>query len=127
DRQDSLAEWYHPEVRPAVWQIGVTKDNEILSSAQQPELLVETLQEAINAWNNHINENPGTFGIIAILDNDTYKENLTGTSKVVLPVGSQLAFIAANWPHEDVTDLPGVNNRKTGKIILAQLSTFIHG
>ena len=61
DRQDSLAEWYHPEERPAVWQMGVTKDNEILSTAQQPELLVETLQEAIDAWNTHINENPGNF------------------------------------------------------------------
>lgn len=127
DRQDSLTEWYRPDERPAVWQIGVTKDNEIISSAQQPELLVETLQEAINAWNIHINENPGTFGIIAILDNDTYNENLTASSKVVLPVGSQLALVAANWPQVDVPDLPGVKKRNIGQIVPAELRPHIQG
>ncbi len=127
DRQDSLEEWYQHENRPAVWQLGVTKDNEILSTAQQPELLVETLQEAIDAWNMHINENPGTFGIISILDNDTYKENLTGSSKVVLPVGSRLAIVAADWPQEDVPDLPGVKERSTGQIIPAELRPYIQG
>src|SRR5690554_454884 len=127
NRQDSVEEWYHPEDRLAVWQIGVTKDNVIISSAQQPGLLVETIQEAINAWNIHINENPGTFGIIAILDNDTYKENLTGSSKVVLPVGSRLAIVAADWPQVDVPDLSGVKERITGQFIPAELHPHIRG
>jgi len=127
DRQESLEEWYNPEDRPVVWQIGVTKDNEILSSAQQPELLVENLQDAIDAWNTHINENPGTFGMITILDNDTYKENLTGSSKVILPVGSQLAIVAADWPQEDVSGLPGVKQRITGQIIASELRPYIQG
>ncbi len=88
---------------------------------------METIQEAINAWNIHINENPGTFGIIAILDNDTYKENLTGSSKVVLPVGSRLAIVAADWPQVDVPDLSGVKERITGQFIPAELHPHIRG
>ena len=61
------------------------------------------------------------------MDNDTYKENLTGSSKVVLPVGSQLAIIAADWPQEDVADLPGVKERITGQIIPAELRPYIQG
>jgi hypothetical protein len=127
DRHDSVEQCYNPEERPVTWQIGITKDTNILAEAQQPELLVETLQEAIAAWNTHISANPGTFGVITILDNDTYKENLTSQFIIEMPVGSKLAITAADWPQVDVPDQPGVKQRITGQFVPADLRPHILG
>jgi hypothetical protein len=127
DRQNSTDQWYDPKERPVAWQIGVTKDADILAEAQQPELLVETLQEAIAAWNIHISANPGTFGMITILDNDTYKENLTSQFVIEMPVGSKLAIAAADWPQVDVRNQPGVKQRITGQFVPTDLRPHILG
>lgn len=127
DRQDSVEQWYNPEERPVAWQIGITKDPDILAEAQQPELLVETLQEAIAAWNIHISANPETFGVITILDNDTYKENLTSQFIIEMPVGSKLAITAAEWPQVDVPNLEGVKQRIVGQFVPTDLRPHILG
>ena len=127
DRQESVDQWYNPDERPVTWQIGVTKDPIIHAEAQQPELLVETLQEAIAEWNIHINNNPGTFGVIAIMDSDTYEENLTNLNKIEIPKGSKLAIVAADWPQVDVPDMPGVKERKPGYFLPTGLSPHIIG
>lgn len=127
DRQESVDQWYNPDERPVTWQIGVTKDPIIHAEAQQPELLVEMVQEAIAEWNIHINDNPGTFGVIAIMDSDTYEENLTNLNKIEIPNGSKLAIIAADWPQVDVPDLPGVKERKPGYFLPSGLRPHIMG
>lgn len=127
DRQESVDRWYNPEERPVAWQIGVTKDPNILAEAQQPELMVKTIQEAITKWNIHINENPGTFGMICMLDNDTYEENLTNLSKIEIPSGSKLALVAADWPQIDVPGFPGVKERKVGQFFPTELRSHILG
>lgn len=127
NRQESVDLWYNPEERPVAWQLGVTKDPDILAEAQQPELLVETLQEAILKWNIHISVNPGTFGVITILDNDTYEENLTNLSKIELPAASKLALVAADWPQDDVPGFPGVKVRKTGNFVPTDLRPHVLG
>jgi hypothetical protein len=40
---------------------------------------------------------PGTDGVITILDNATYVEDLVGANKVVVPPGSRLLIVAADW------------------------------
>jgi len=127
DRQESVDQWYNPDERPVTWQIGVTKDPTIHAEAQQPELLVETLQEAIAEWNIHINNNPGTFGVIAIMDSDTYEENLTNQNKIEIPKGSKLAIVAADWPQVDVPDMPGVKERNPGYFLPTGLRPHIIG
>jgi hypothetical protein len=127
DRKDSVDLWYDPEDRPVAWQMGVTKDPEILAEAQEPELLVGTLQEAIAAWHVHIGENPGTFGMIAILDSDTYKENLTGSSVIEIPEGSKLAIVAADWPQLEIPGLPGVKKRTIGQVVPSERRPHLRG
>ena len=48
----------------------------------------------MQAWNA---QPAGTDGIIAILDSRTYTENLSGTNQIVLPEGSRLLLLAADW------------------------------
>ena len=127
DRRDSVDRWYDSEERIVSWQMGVTKDPAIYAEAQQPELLVETLQEAIAEWKIHFNENPGTFGVIAIMDSDTYKENLTGINMIEIPEGSKLAIVAADWPQVDVPDFPGVKERNPGHFVPTGLRPHIFG
>ncbi|MEZ5082196.1 MAG: hypothetical protein R2750_01895 [Bacteroidales bacterium] len=127
DRQESVDQWYNPEERTVAWQIGVTKDPDIIAEAQQPELLVETIQDAVEKWNTHINEDPGTFGVICILDNDTYEEDLTNLSKIEIPTGSKLAIVAADWPQIDVPGFPGLKERITGQFIPTELRPHILG
>jgi hypothetical protein len=71
------------------WQGAVTRDTHVTGSA-----VFRTVAAAIAAWN----EQPaGTNGVIAILDSHTYAEDLTGASAIVIPEGSQLLIVAADW------------------------------
>ena len=49
----------------------------------------------MQAWNS--TQPPGTDGVITILDNATYVEDLVGANKVVVPPGSRLLIVAADW------------------------------
>jgi hypothetical protein len=96
NRQISVDKWYNPTDpgQPVTWQKGITKDNKILSEAPDPDQLVQTLHEAITAWNGHTAEIPQAFGIISIMDSRTYIEDVT----VEIPQGCRLAIVAADWP-----------------------------
>jgi hypothetical protein len=127
DRQEAVDGWYDPEERQVSWQIGVTKDTDTHSEAHQPELLVETLKEAVDAWHTHIQANPGTFGVIALMDNDTYTENLSGPDVIEIPEGSKLAIVAADWPQKEDPENPGGMIRETGNLIPSGLKPVIDG
>jgi hypothetical protein len=53
--------------------------------------------------------------MIAILDSDTYAEDLTGANRIELPEGSWLMLVAADWPK--VADNTGILTRIPGNII----------
>jgi len=57
--------------------------------------LVPTVAEAIALWNARP---PGEAGLIVLMDNDRFEEDLTGPDAVLLQEGSALALIAADWP-----------------------------
>src|SRR5262249_24496732 len=52
-----------------------------------------------DAWNAQA---PGAVGVIAMLDSRTYAESLTADHKIVIPPGSRLVIVAADWPAADV-------------------------
>jgi hypothetical protein len=94
--------------RPVTWQLGVSREEPGSSE------IVATLTEAIAAWNV---QPAGSVGLIAIMDNSTYVEALTGGDAILVPEGSRLIVIAADWPALPVPNgLPGEVARTLGRI-----------
>jgi hypothetical protein len=81
--------------RRVTWQRGVGRD-----VTPVPDELVNTLADAIAAWNA---APPGTVGVIAVLDSRTYAEALP---MIEIAPGSELLLVAADWP-ESPARLPG--------------------
>jgi hypothetical protein len=73
------------------WQVAVTKE---LPAAGK---VFSRLTDAVTAW-NALPAVPTRFGVIAILDSHTYQESLTGASHILIPSGSTLLIVAADWP-----------------------------
>jgi hypothetical protein len=77
------------------WQVGVGQE-----TAPVPGTVFRTLRGAIELWNQ---QDPGTIGVIALLDSRTYKENLTESQhRIELKEGSELLIVAADWPEPRV-------------------------
>ena len=72
------------------WQVAVSK-----TLPPAPNLRFPSLLAAVQAWNA---QPPGTSGIIAVLDSQTYAESLTAANQIVVPQGSELLIVAADWP-----------------------------
>ena len=105
DRRESLQAVL---TRPVVWQRGVTRD-----APGGQSRLVATLAEAVEAWND---QPPGTVGAIALLDSRTYPESVTGAGAITIPAGSQLTIVAADWPEEESSEVPGQMVRRPGRL-----------
>jgi hypothetical protein len=68
------------------------------SATAVPGTVHTNLTDAVTDWNA---EGAGAVGVIAILDNRTYDEDLT----VTVPAGSELIVVAVSWPDaEDAAD-----------------------
>jgi hypothetical protein len=78
--------------REITWQVGVSQ-----GVRPDGQLIVATLREAIQAWNDQA---AGTVGAIVLLDNATYDESLTREHQIVVPRGSRLIIVAADWPDD---------------------------
>jgi hypothetical protein len=74
------------------WQVAVTRE-----LASVPDRIFSRLTDAVAAW-NALPPLPQRFGVIAILDSLTYEESVTGPSHIVIPEGSTLLIVAADWP-----------------------------
>jgi hypothetical protein len=94
--------------REVTWQIGVSQ-----SETAVPGEIVNSLTAAINEWNA---QPAGTVGVIAVMDSQTYAENLTGAAAVQMPAGSRLLIVAADWPAEPVPGLVGATQRVVGRV-----------
>jgi hypothetical protein len=116
DRSESILLLLPLLGQPILWQIGVTQ----IQPANSPQI-VQTIAEAINAWNL---QPPGTVGIIAIMDSRTYVETLP---TIQIPVGSQLVIVAADWPEVDNPDNAGERQRRNGQISPKQLRPLLIG
>jgi hypothetical protein len=94
--------------RPVTWQAGVSKE-----IAPAPDQIFATLQEAVDEWNM---QPEGAVGVIAILDSHTYAESLTAEHKIVIPAGSRLLIVAADWPEVDVPGGAPPKQRVKGRL-----------
>ena len=117
DRRESVDESLTREVG---WQVGVGKS----AAAVGGEHVFDNLQAAVEAWND---QPAGTAGVIAVLDSATYEEDLTGVFKIVIPEGSQLTMVAADWPAVDVADSPGQQQRSVGRLAAEGLRPHVQG
>ncbi|HSI77817.1 MAG TPA: hypothetical protein VK957_18100 [Lunatimonas sp.] len=86
------------------WRVGVSKDH----SAVQSEIIFPTLQEAVTAWNEL--GDTGNTGLITIMDNRTYEEQISGLLRIRIPEGKILFIIAAHWP---ITFTSGIPERES--------------
>ncbi|HLF28952.1 MAG TPA: phage tail protein [Anaerolineae bacterium] len=111
-RRESVAEMLD---RPVAWQMGVQRDVSPASGE-----VAAGLGEALEAWNA---QPPGTLGVIAILDSQTYEEDL----KIAIPAGSQLLIVAAHWPEADARDAPGPRRRIPGEVVPEGLRPHLLG
>jgi hypothetical protein len=90
------------------WQVGVSREDEPV-----PGQLVSTIGDALLLWNARTSVEPGATGVIAVLDNATYPEDLA----VVIPPGNRLLIVAAGWPAREDPDQPGVPVRDPGVFV----------
>jgi hypothetical protein len=79
-----------PFSNPARWQTAVSQ-----RIAPIPNTLFPTLSQAVQSWNS--TQPAGTDGVIVILDNGTYQEDLVGANGIVVREGSRLLIVAADW------------------------------
>jgi len=116
DRRASLEKWLPDFVvagEPAPWQIGVGKiDGVATNDPLQGGPVVATMRDAIKRWNDESEE--GSRGVIAVLDNATYKEALSNARRIILRKGAKLAIVAAAWPVEEQAG--GVRTRTPGRL-----------
>lgn len=131
-RRDSVQAWldrFQPEVLTPdyeVWQIGVSKDTTLHTLPTVHSPVVGTLQEAIAAWNSFSAGADNAFGVISIMDNASYVEDLSVVgARIVLPDNSKLAIVAAAWP-DDGEMIDGVVHRPRGRIVAQNLRPHIH-
>jgi hypothetical protein len=72
------------------WQVAVSQE-----LAADGHTVFGTLGAAVAAWNT---QPAGTSGAITVLERRSYREDLTGASAIVVPAGSRLLILAADWP-----------------------------
>jgi hypothetical protein len=116
-RRDSIEKY---DDRKITWQIGVSKSDPAVSGE-----IVATITEAIDAWNT---QPAGTVGMIAILDNSIYVEDLTGSHRITIAEGSRLCIVSAQWPAMPVSDsVAGHTERRIGVIVPDQTRACLKG
>ncbi len=93
--------------RPAGFQVGVSK-----RLPPDGATIVGSLAEAVGLWNA---QPPGTAGIIAIMDNDRFEEDLTGPDAIRLEGGAALAIVSADWPEQ--AEEEGTLVRRPGTLV----------
>jgi hypothetical protein len=121
DRRDGVSTWLDPA--RVTFQIGVTKNPKTAAAASDPSVLVGTLQEAVTAWNAHLQTTTDAFGVIAVMDSSSYVESLTGSSLLEVPDGCRLAIVAAGWPDQPDPSAqpPSGPRRAPGELLAGEL------
>jgi hypothetical protein len=94
--------------RPVTFQVGVSQE-----IAPKPDQIFATLQEGVDAWNA---QPPGAVGVIAVMDSRTYVESLTADHRIIIPAGSRLIIVAADWPEVDVLNGVPPKQRIKGQV-----------
>ncbi|MGH6649748.1 MAG: hypothetical protein ACREB7_01320 [Sphingopyxis sp.] len=101
DRTASFAAWRNElfvEGAPAPWVIGVSaRIEEQTDDVLQGGVVVASFAEAILRWNAAAGA--GMRGLILMLDNASYAEDLSDAAHILrIPAGARLAIAAMAWP-----------------------------
>lgn len=101
DRTASVATWREElfvEGATAPWVIGVSaRAEDQTDNPLQGGVVVASLAEAIARWNAA--SSAGTRGLILMLDNASYAEDLSDAAHILkIPAGARLAIAAMAWP-----------------------------
>jgi hypothetical protein len=88
------------------WQVGVSPE----APSGHPTLK-RTIAEALAEWDQWTATHERTTGVIAVMDNSSYRGALT----VDVPAQSKLMIVAADWP-EDEPDEVGRRLRRNGRL-----------
>lgn len=101
DRSASFDAWrarFFVENLAPPWIVGVSKRvQEQTTDVLQGGVVVASLAAAIELWQQQATA--GTRGVILLLDNASYAEDLSGANQLVrIPAGARLAIAAADWP-----------------------------
>ena len=124
NRQDAVASAFQSagiivnsaDPQNTLWQAGVSKTIPAVGT----EEIFTNVQDALNAWNS----SGQPLGIICIMDNAIYEENLN----ILIPEKSQLFMIAADWPAVSLPDsLPGQLSRVNANIVADNLQPVLKG
>jgi hypothetical protein len=115
DRRASLVDLRAEDID---WQVGVSKDHLAVAG----ETIHTSLSDAIQAWK--LQGASVKTGLITIMDNQTYDENLTGAFGIPVGEGQKLYIIAADWP----VTYNGINpERKKGMFNPEDLRPHLRG
>ncbi len=108
------------QTRPITWSAGIAQE------PQNPSANIFTsFTAALGAWRA---QPPGSFGVISVMDNGRYAEDLTGTDAITLPEGSRLLILGAGWPAvQDPDAPPGALIRLPGQVEPAGLRPQLVG
>lgn len=128
DRAASFAAWRDTlfvEGAPAPWVIGVSaRAEEQTNDILQGGVVVASLAEAILRWNAAAGA--GTRGVIVLLDNASYAEDLSDAAHILrIPAAARLAIVAAAWP--TVARAGGVIARDLDALSLTHRRPHIRG
>jgi hypothetical protein len=114
DRRDAAALWHEP--REVTVQVGVSRTGAPPGPPSADAEIVADLPAALNLWRQRITGAPSSFGLIVLLDSDTYPEPLTGAARIEIPAGARLAIAAGDWPLEDQAGEGAVPERVLGRL-----------
>ncbi len=121
NRRALLDEWIAKSGRRVSFQLGVTRNADTIAAAPDPAQLKSNLTGALTDWVAYAKGHANAFGLITILDSDTYVEDLN----IDVPAGCALAIIAADWPV--VTDALNVQRRIVGEYVPNGLRPLVRG
>lgn len=114
DRRNATQLWLEPS--EVTFQLGVTRDRRSIAQATDPSKLSPDVRAAVTKWNTHASGQSRPFGLIVMMDSDTYEEDLTGLSVIEVPAGGRLAIVAADWPQDVEPGTSGTPARILGRI-----------
>jgi hypothetical protein len=73
--------------------------------------VVSTFAQALTDWEDHQDADPGSTGLIVVMDSHRYAVDLTGPNRIRVRQGNRLAIVAATWPLLPVPDLQALARR----------------
>jgi len=83
------------------WQVAVSQELTPLPG----QVIYSNLTDAVSAW-NALPAATQRFGVIVLLDNATYTQDLTNADTILIPDASSLLIVSSDWPSVTVPGSP---------------------